>query len=491
VPSDGSPINLPCATVVNSATSSVADGTVTAVAGILTARAEHGAGTVGVARYNSNVTGVVGHGLPSGATGFFDVALSAGNTFRSVEVSDCYAPAGSGLWWWDPAANGGSGGWRPASDVTTDAQGCLELLVTPTTSPSLQQLTGTVFAVSRQPSGPPTLTPHPAVVAEATSGAGAMVSYTPPSATSSTGSAVPVSCSPPPGSLFALGVTTVNCSASDPSGGGTSHESFTVTVRDTTPPVLSLPGNQAVDALSPAGARLSLSVSARDAVDGSVTPVCHPALGSTFPVNAAGQVTTVSCSAIDAHGNSTTGTFTVHVRGAAEQLSDLQAALATGGLPAKDARDLAHQLSEVGRQLGSSKPDATRHVGDALGEFIHHVWDGASAKHAAFGWPVAGGLIQAAQHIQDAIGYGDARLVPIVDLVDAWHAPWAQTHPLMDQLRSADDALARHDSLGACRALDRLATQVTKDSGRKGPLTASQAAQYARTSTAVRAAVGC
>jgi hypothetical protein len=88
---------------------------------------------------------------------------------------------------------------------------------------------------------------------------------------------------------------------------------------DTTPPVLTLPGALTVDATSPKGAAVSYAATAKDNVDPHPSVVCAPASGSVFPIG----TTTVSCTAKDASGNQSHGTFTVHVEGAGEQLADL------------------------------------------------------------------------------------------------------------------------------------------------------------------------
>ena len=105
---------------------------------------------------------------------------------------------------------------------------------------------------------------------------------------------------------------------------------------DTTAPVLTVPAGITVDAVGPAGAPVSFSSSAVDAVDGSLTPVCSPASGSTFPI----AVTTVTCSATDTAGNTGSATFTVTVRGAAAQLGDLITA-STGQAPGTALADKA------------------------------------------------------------------------------------------------------------------------------------------------------
>ncbi|HMG36330.1 MAG TPA: DNA/RNA non-specific endonuclease [Blastocatellia bacterium] len=74
---------------------------------------------------------------------------------------------------------------------------------------------------------PPTLIVPSNILAKATSGAGATVSFT-TSASDLVDGAVPVSCTPPSGSTFAVGVVTVTCSAMDIRH-NTAVGSFTVT----------------------------------------------------------------------------------------------------------------------------------------------------------------------------------------------------------------------------------------------------------------------
>ena len=92
---------------------------------------------------------------------------------------------------------------------------------------------------------------------------------------------------------------------------------------DTVPPVLTVPGPLTVDATGPAGAVVTFTVSAVDAVDGPVQVTCDHASGATFAIG----TTTVECTASDAAGNSSHGSFTVEVKGASEQLTDLAAAV--------------------------------------------------------------------------------------------------------------------------------------------------------------------
>jgi uncharacterized repeat protein (TIGR01451 family) len=157
----------------------------------------------------------------------------------------------------------------------------------------------------------PVVTVPAGIVREASSGGGAIVSYTASALDAVDGAIVPV-CSPASGSLFALGSpTTVTCTATDVAG-NIGSASFPVTVVDTTAPVISgVPSAITVEATGPAGASvLYASPTALDAVDGSVAVSCSPASGSLFAPGS----TPVSCSATDAHGNSASGSFTVTVR---------------------------------------------------------------------------------------------------------------------------------------------------------------------------------
>jgi HYR domain-containing protein len=85
---------------------------------------------------------------------------------------------------------------------------------------------------------------------------------------------------------------------------------------DTTPPTIAAPVSVAVDATSPAGARVTYAASAHDDRDPAPRLACTPAAGSVFAIGD----TTVSCLATDAAGNKATARFVVHVRGAGEQI---------------------------------------------------------------------------------------------------------------------------------------------------------------------------
>ncbi|HUF16442.1 MAG TPA: HYR domain-containing protein [Thermoanaerobaculia bacterium] len=99
-------------------------------------------------------------------------------------------------------------------------------------------------------------------------------------------------------------------------------------VRDETPPSLAVE-NLTVNATAPDGAIVSYSVSATDAFDPNPIVACAPASDGLFPIGS----TTVSCTATDRAGNSSSATFVVTVLGAAEQIVKLIELLKSTALP--------------------------------------------------------------------------------------------------------------------------------------------------------------
>ena len=144
----------------NTGTSSAPGGSTTASAGGVTATASGGTGGLTVASYGS--TDPAGPPTFNSTGQYFDVSLSRPNTFTTVVIDDCAAGGGTTLEWWDPSANAGAGGWAPVvgdPGPTYDPgpPPCVSVTLDSTTSPSIAQLSGTVFAAAAGgPAGPPT-----------------------------------------------------------------------------------------------------------------------------------------------------------------------------------------------------------------------------------------------------------------------------------------------------------------------------------------------
>jgi hypothetical protein len=181
-------------------------------------------------------------------------------------------------------------------------------LVTCTATDNFQNSTEGSFFVNVLDPGGPILTLPDNMTVEATGPGGAAVSFSASAADIVDGN-VPVTCTPASGTAFAFGTTTVTCEASD-SSQHTNTGSFLVTVQDTTAPAIASHADVTIETDSATGVIVTYtSPSTTDAVDGSGVADCTPASGGLFPVGG----TAITCTATDAHGNTSTSTFVVQV----------------------------------------------------------------------------------------------------------------------------------------------------------------------------------
>jgi hypothetical protein len=222
---------------------------------------------------------------------------------------------------WTP---NGEGCPSPAPTVTSNTASIVTLRMPTTTgtdlpftifwsatgADGLTGMTAVTFIVDVVGNTAPSLNLPSAIVAPATSAAGTVVTYTATAADAEDDPDPIPSCSPASGSTFALGATTVTCTATD-NGGTPTSGSFLVTVADTTAPVLTgVPGGASASTADPTGTIVTFaSPSATDAVDASPTVGCEPASGSKFAIGP----TTVTCTATDDAQNTATATFEVNV----------------------------------------------------------------------------------------------------------------------------------------------------------------------------------
>ena len=144
------------------------------------------------------------------------------------------------------------------------------------------------------------------ITIEATSGAGAVFTYTKPTATDAVDGSVSVSCTPISGSTFALGTNEVTCAAVDKAG-NKANTTFKVTIVDKTAPVITLNGDENIS-LERGTPYTDAGATATDLVDGSVT------VNSTGSVNVNVVNTyTITYTATDQAGNTATKTRTISV----------------------------------------------------------------------------------------------------------------------------------------------------------------------------------
>jgi uncharacterized repeat protein (TIGR01451 family) len=171
----------------------------------------------------------------------------------------------------------------PASG-TTFAKGTTTVTCSATDSATPPNTGSCSFTVTVVDAQAPTLS-CPANINVSSGGGCQTATYTTPSASDNCTGAT-VSCSPASGSCFAVGTTTVSCTATDTSG-NTGQCSFTVTV---TPCTISCPGNQTANAAAgTCAATVNYTAPTTTGTCGTVT--CAPASGSSF----AKGVTTVTC----------------------------------------------------------------------------------------------------------------------------------------------------------------------------------------------------
>jgi len=140
---------------------------------------------------------------------------------------------------------------------------------------------------------------------EATSASGATVSFTNPAATDIVDGAVSTACAPASGSTFALGDTTVICTATD-NAGNSASVSFNVNVVDTAAPVLSVPSNVTAEANGNPNSTVALGTA-------TATDLFAVTITSDAPATFSLGTTVVTWIATDANGNVSTGTQNVTV----------------------------------------------------------------------------------------------------------------------------------------------------------------------------------
>ena len=182
---------------------------------------------------------------------------------------------------------------------------------TRTGASNLTGSTAVTFQVDVVGNTSPTLHLPADLSAEATSPAGAAVSWTATATDVEDAVAPTPTCVPASGSTFPLGDTTVTCSATD--GGGLSASgSFHVVVSDTMAPTLvGMPADKSLTTGDPSGTTLTYTPpTATDIADGLPTVECVPPSGSHVPVG----TTTVTCTAMDASGAHSSASFAVTVR---------------------------------------------------------------------------------------------------------------------------------------------------------------------------------
>jgi hypothetical protein len=344
------------------------------------------------------------------------------------------------------------------------------------------------FPVTITDTTAPTIAPGVNATAEATGPLGAYASYALPAASDLVDGAITPVCTPTAGALFALGTTLVNCTATD-AHGNSSHTTLTVTVRDTTAPSLTVPVSVVADATTPTGGRASWSATATDLVDPSPSVTCVPASGSFFAIDD----TTVSCTATDATGNtSSPKTFTVHMNNVSEEFANLTTVVGSLGLNPGLTASLQTWLTTAQRHLDRQK-DACQQ----LDGFLLQALAQAGKVNPTLTVGQGQALVAAANALEGSIGClsptstapaAEQSLLGLIGTIEGFGLNPGIENPLTNQVRDANAELASGDS--ACSSLTDLATQIDTLVG-KHKLTTAQAAQLRSTLGSIRGNLGC
>lgn len=310
------------------------------------------------------------------------------------------------------------------------------------------------------------------IITNATSAAGAVVSYTVfGTAYRDLGT---LSCSVPSGRTFPVGATTVTCTTVD-LWNNTASGSFTVTVKplDTTPPTISGARDITVELTSPAGASVTYAPPTALDDDGEAVAVTCNTPAGLFPLGA----TTVTCTARDAAGNTASASFVVTVvdtTAPALILPPNVVADATGPTGAVVTYAVtATDLSGTATLTCSPTSGSTFPIGTTMVACQAHDASGNAAT-GTFSVTVKGATAQ----------IGDLqRAVAGLDLQEGTETS------VQAKLSAALDALNAHDVVDACGSLGALINQINAQTGKKISLSDAQA--LLATVQRIRSAAGC
>jgi hypothetical protein len=311
------------------------------------------------------------------------------------------------------------------------------------------------------------------MVLEATGPAGAAASWPAPTATDIVDGAVAVTCVPASGGTFPIGTTSVLCSASD-SRGNTSTAGFSVTVRDTTAPSLTVPADIVAEATSPLGAAVTYAASAADVVDGPVAVSCSPASGSTFALG----TTVVTCAAKDAHQNPASRTFNVLVRDTTAPVLSVPASFAVNATsPSGATVTYAASASDV------ADPSPTLACAPASG----NVFPVGTTTVTCTARDASGNTATAS--FQVTVKGASTQIDDLISLIRGLNLPAGLTNSLVNKLGNAQGSLDRGNTNAACSQLGSFINEVEAQRGKE--LTNAQADQLVGDANRVRAVMGC
>jgi YVTN family beta-propeller protein len=242
----------------------------------------------------------------------FAVSTSAGTPTGTVTVSDgavtCTATVAAGTCS-VTFTSSGSTTLTATYAGDTNFNGSTSASVSQTVNTPDTTAPTTVASVSPAANGPGWNKANVTVTLTATDNTGGSgvqsITYTLSGAQGGAGSATAATTSV---TIATEGTTTVTYHARDVAGNVESDKTVDILL-DTTAPAVTVPANMTVNATSPSGAVATFTPTATDATSGVASLTSSPASGSTFPLG----TTTVTVTATDTAGNTSTASFTVTV----------------------------------------------------------------------------------------------------------------------------------------------------------------------------------
>jgi len=200
----------------------------------------------------------------------------------------------------------------------------------------------------------------------------------------------------PAGNVFPVGTTTLTYSATD-AHGNTGEATQIVTVIDNTPPTITCPANITLEPTCPSGAIATwIAPVGSDNCPGATTnQTAGPVSGSVFPIG----TTTVSYTVNDAHGNSTSCSFTVTVQTPQVVIQNLINSVQASSLTGSQKNGL---LAKLNAALSAINSGQTNLACNKLSEFVNNVQ--TLISHGDLTMAQGNAWISSANHVRNTIG---------------------------------------------------------------------------------------
>jgi hypothetical protein len=195
---------------------------------------------------------------------------------------------------------------------------------------------------------------------------------------------------------YPVGTTTITWTATDTSG---NHSSCTqtITVNDTEHPTISCPANITLEPTCPSGAvgTYTAPVGSDNCPGATTTLTAGPASGSVFPIG----TTTVTYTVTDAHGNSTSCSFTVTVKTPQAAIQNLIDSVNSSSLSPTTKGGLVSKLNAARDAIDAGQTNVACNKLDA---FINSVQNLVS--HGDITAAQGQEWINSANHVKNTIG---------------------------------------------------------------------------------------